>query len=120
MEGAIDLDWIQCVLERRPAVLTVHLRTVSGMSRVPAHRDRLQTVVAMRDAFSPQTLMLGNGDLQSLAEARQKVATAEAEGAMIGQFAETSIHEQTPEENMRLLLDHLGNKQAFSHRAHVF
>jgi tRNA-dihydrouridine synthase len=50
---AIDFEWIQFVLEQKPAVLTVHLRTVSEMSKVPAHWDRLKTVercTELRDA----------------------------------------------------------------------
>lgn len=112
---AIEFDWIQFVLEQKPAVLTVHLRTVSEMSKVPAHWDRLRTVVEMRDALSPETLIIGNGDIKSLTEARQKVAEARADGAMIGRgifenpylFADVTIHDKTPEEKMYLLLDHL-------------
>jgi len=112
---AIDFEWIQFVLEQKPAVLTVHLRTVSEMSKVPAHWDQLSTVVQMRDALSPQTLIIGNGDIRSLGEAREKVAVAGADGAMIGRgifenpylFADVTIHEKTPEEKMQLLLDHM-------------
>src|SRR3989454_6675205 len=112
---AIDFEWIQFVLEQKPAVLTVHLRTVSEMSKVPAHWDRLKTVVEMRDAFSPETLIVGNGDIKSLTEARQKVAEAGADGAMVGRgifenpylFADITIHDKTPVEKMHLLLDHM-------------
>jgi tRNA-dihydrouridine synthase len=112
---AIDFEWIQFVLELKPAVLTVHLRTVSEMSKVPAHWDKLKTVVEMRDALSSETLIIGNGDIKSLNEARQKVAEADADGAMIGRgifenpflFSETIISDKTPEEKMHLLLDHM-------------
>lgn len=111
----IDFDWIQFVLEQNPAVLTVHLRTVSEMSKVPAHWDKLKTVVEMRNALSPETLIIGNGDIKSLDEARQKVAEAGADGAMIGRgifenpflFSGTSIADKTPEEKMHMLLDHM-------------
>ena len=113
---AIDFDWIQFVLEQKLAVLTVHLRTVSEMSKVPAHWDKLKTVVEMRDALSSETLIIGNGDIQSLNEARQKVAEAGADGAMIGRgifnnpylFSDTmTLSDKTPEEKMCLLLDHM-------------
>lgn len=111
----IDFDWIHFVLEQKPTVLTVHLRTVSEMSKVPAHWDKLKTVVEMRDALSPETLIIGNGDIKSLDEARQKVAAAGADGAMIGRgifenpflFADATISDKTPEEKMHLLLDHM-------------
>jgi len=113
---AIDFEWIQFVLEQKPAVLTVHLRTVSEMSKVPAHWDKLKMVVEMRDALSSETLIIGNGDIQSLNEARQKVAEAGADGAMIGRgifenpylFSGTiTLSDKTPEEKMHLLLDHM-------------
>lgn len=113
---AIDFEWVQFVLEQHPTVLTMHLRTVSEMSKVPAHWDRLKTVVEMRDALSSETLIVGNGDIKSLHEARQKVAEAGADGAMIGRgifenpylFAEhITISDKTPREKMQLLLNHL-------------
>ncbi len=113
---AIDFEWIQFVLEQKPAVLTVHLRTVSEMSKVPAHWDKLKTVVEMRDALSSETLIIGNGDIQSLNEARQKVAESGADGAMIGRgifdnpylFSGTiTLSDKTPEEKLQLLLDHM-------------
>jgi len=113
---AIDFEWIQFVLEQKPAVLTVHLRTVSEMSKVPAHWDKLKTVVEMRDALSSETLIIGNGDIQSLSDAKQKVAEAGADGAMIGRgifdnpylFSGTiTLSDKTPEEKLQLLLDHM-------------
>jgi tRNA-dihydrouridine synthase len=112
---AIDFEWIQFVLEQKPAVLTVHLRTVSEMSKVPAHWDTLKTVVEIRDALSSETLIIGNGDIKSLTEARHKVAEAGADGAMIGRgifenpflFSDTHISDKTPVEKMQLLLDHM-------------
>jgi tRNA-dihydrouridine synthase len=113
---AIDFEWIQFILEQKLAVLTVHLRTASEMSKVPAHWDKLKTVVEMRDALSSETLIVGNGDIQSLSEAKQKVAEAKADGAMIGRgifnnpylFSDTiRLHDKTPEEKMDLLLEHM-------------
>jgi tRNA-dihydrouridine synthase len=113
---ATDFEWIQFVLEQKLAVLTVHLRTVSEMSKVPAHWDKLKTVVEIRDVLSSETLIIGNGDIQSLNEARQKVAEAGADGAMIGRgifnnpylFSDTTtLSDKTPEEKMHLLLEHM-------------
>ncbi len=113
---AIDFDWIAFVLEQEPAVLTVHARTVSEMSKVPAHWDKLKTVVDMRNAMRSTTLIIGNGDVKSLREAKQKVAEARADGAMIGRgifdnpyiFSETiTLRDKTPEEKLHLLLEHM-------------
>ena len=113
---ATDFEWIQFVLEQKLAVLTVHLRTVSEMSKVPAHWDKLKTVVEIRDVLSSETLIIGNGNIQSLNEAKQKVAEAGADGAMIGRgifnnpylFSDTTtLSDKTPEEKMHLLLEHM-------------
>jgi len=112
----IDFDWIRFVLEQDPAVLTVHARTVSEMSKVPAHWDLMKTVVDIRNEMQSNALIIGNGDIKSLNEARQKVAEAGADGAMIGRgifenpylFAETiTLSDKTLEEKMQLLLEHM-------------
>jgi tRNA-dihydrouridine synthase len=86
------------------------------MSKVPAHWDKLQTVVEMRNAMHKATLIIGNGDVKSLSDAEQKVAEAGADGAMIGRgifenpflFSGTiTLSDKTPREKMQLLLDHM-------------
>src|SRR5579859_6776263 len=113
---AIDFSWIAFVLEQNPAVLTVHAPTVSEMSKVPAHWDKLKTVVDMRNAMNSTTLIIGNGDIKSLNDAQQRVAQAGADGAMIGRgifenpflFSENiTLSNKTPEEKLHLLLDHM-------------
>jgi nifR3 family TIM-barrel protein len=113
---AIDFSWIAFVLEQNPTVLTVHTRTVSEMSKVPAHWDRLKTVVEMRNAMNSTTLIIGNGDIKSLGDARQKVTEAGADGAMIGRgifdnpflfSGNITLSDKTPQEKMQLLLDHM-------------
>ncbi len=113
---AIDFEWISFVLEQKPAVLTVHARTVAEMSKVPAHWDALKTVVAIRNEMHSTALIIGNGDVKSLSDAHQKVAEAGVDGAMIGRgifenpylFAgNVTLSDKTPEEKMHLLLDHL-------------
>ena len=113
---AIDFSWIAFVLEQNLAALTVHARTVSEMSKVPAHWDKLKTVVELRNAMHKTTLIIGNGDVKSLSDAEQKVAGAGADGAMIGRgifenpflfSGTTTLSDKTPGEKMQLLLDHM-------------
>lgn len=112
----IDFEWIRFVLEQQPAVLTVHARTVSEMSKVPAHWDMVKTVVDIRNDMHSQALIIGNGDVKSLADGAQKVAETGVDGVMIGRgifenpylFTGTiSFEDKTPEEKMHLLLDHM-------------
>lgn len=113
---AIDFEWIQFVLEQQPATLTVHARTVAEMSKVPAHWDKMKTVVEMRNTLSPETLIIGNGDIKSLGDAYQRIAETGTDGAMVGRgifenpylfSATTSLGDKTPAEKMHLLLDHM-------------
>jgi len=77
-------NWIPVILAEKPAVLTVHARTRKDMSKVPARWDRLERVVALRNEISPETNIIGNGDVLSLADAEAKVAISGVDGAMIG------------------------------------
>src|SRR5438445_9906627 len=62
------------------------------------------------------TRIIGTGDVKQLSEAKQKVAEAGADGAMIGRgifdnpylFSETiTLRDKTPEEKLHLLLEHM-------------
>ena len=76
--------WIRAVLMEKPDALTVHLRTRKEMSKVPAHWELMPRIVALRDEVSPETRMLGNGDVENLEDARQKVEASGADGIMLG------------------------------------
>ena len=77
-------SWIPVVLAEKPAVLTIHTRTRKEMSKVPARWDRLERVVALRSELSPETKIIGNGDVLSLVDAAAKVSASGVDGAMIG------------------------------------
>lgn len=77
-------EWVPALLAESPAALTVHCRTRKEMSKVPARWERLARVVELRDSLSPETRILGNGDVLSLDDARQKIEETGADGAMIG------------------------------------
>ncbi len=76
--------WIPILLKEGLAALTIHARTRKDLSKVPAHWDYVARVVALRDALSPHTRIIGNGDVLSLEDAKQKIASSGADGAMIG------------------------------------
>lgn len=79
MEG-----WLGELLAEQPAALAVHLRTRAEMSDVPAHWEWMPRVIAVRDAVSPETRLMGNGDVRDLTDARQKVNETGADGVMLG------------------------------------
>lgn len=109
-QEAID-EWLGGLLETRPAALTVHLRTRKEMSLVPAHWDLMPRIVELRDRTSPETLVIGNGDVASIADAKQKLAACGADGAMLGRaifgnpwvFSDRSPETITPTEKLEAL-----------------
>jgi tRNA-dihydrouridine synthase len=54
------------------------------MSEVAAHWDVAPKIAALRDKYSPDTLLLGNGDVDSLEDAHLKVKTNGFDGVMVG------------------------------------
>lgn len=77
-------EWLPKILAAKPAALTVHARTRKEMSLVPARWEHVQHAVEMRNAISPETILLGNGDVKSVEEGKQRVAETGADGVMIG------------------------------------
>lgn len=77
-------EWLPELLAENPAAITMHLRTRKEMSNVPAHWDWMKKVVEIRDRINPNVLVLGNGDIADLDDARAKVLESGADGAMIG------------------------------------
>lgn len=76
--------WIRFLLEQKLPALTVHLRTRKEMSLVPAHWEYMKDIIALRDEISPETLIIGNGDVSSLSQAKQYIEKYGCDGIMIG------------------------------------
>jgi len=77
-------EWLGFLLEQDLAALTVHLRTVGEMSKVPAHWEYLPKILETRNSISPNTLIIGNGDIKSIEEVDEKGKEFGADGSMIG------------------------------------
>lgn len=122
----IDMGWLELLLKQHLPALTVHLRTRKEMSDVPAHWELMPEIVRMRDeiqANTPQnerTLIIGNGDVTSIEDARAKADASGCDGVMIGRgifgkpwfFAEMRgtqggrTPEKLPRERLEILLEH--------------
>lgn len=77
-------EWIPALLEENLAALSVHLRTRKEMSDVPAHWELVPEILAFRNRIAPQTIILGNGDVDTLESARRKAEETGLDGIMIG------------------------------------
>lgn len=103
--------WIPQILAEGVAALTIHCRTRKEMSLVPARWEHVREVTALRDKISPETLIIGNGDVKNLDEAKQKATEYGADGVMLGRgiFGNPwlfSKHVPTLEEKLKALIEH--------------
>ncbi len=80
-------DWIGFLLEHNLAALTIHARTQKEMSSVPPHWDEVKKVVELRDQMKKDTVIVGNGDILTLKDAREKIKEYRCDGIMIGRGA---------------------------------
>lgn len=111
-------DWLEVLLEAKPAAVIIHGRTRKEMSKVPTHWDEIGEIVQfVRDKLpkSDQPLMIGNGDIQTALEAIQKAEQYNLDGIMIGRavignpwfFDRTkTIAQISLSEKLKILLEH--------------
>jgi len=76
--------WIPELLKEDISALTVHLRTKKEMSEVPAHWELMPEIIILRNKISPETLIIGNGDVKDLEDAKEKALKYGCDGIMIG------------------------------------
>lgn len=101
---------IPALLAAKPAALTLHLRTRKEMSKVPAHWELMPRIMEL--AKGSDTLILGNGDVATPAEAREKVEGYGCDGVMIGRgiFGNPwlfSEREPSVKERLEVLKEHI-------------
>lgn len=107
--------WLPALLEEAPAAITIHARTRKEMSKVPAEWERVKKAVLIRDESNSETLILGNGDATSLADAHMKVQQTGADGVMLGRaifgnpwlfHPEKKIETIAIAERLRVMVEH--------------
>lgn len=80
-----ELDaWLPEILKEGVFAITVHARTRKEMSKVPAKWDTVTRAVKIRNEISPETLIIGNGDVKDLNHARELAEQTGADGIMLG------------------------------------
>lgn len=114
------MEWLPKILECNIPTLTVHLRTRKEMSLVDAHWELMPEVVKLvRDITGPLeeggTIILGNGDIKSVTEGKQKARESDANGIMIGRgifgtpwfFDEETFNKgKSIEERLNICIEH--------------
>jgi nifR3 family TIM-barrel protein len=105
-------EWLPILLSAKPAAITIHARTRKQMSLVPAQWETIKQAVQI--AQGTGTLILGNGDVANLDQAKQRITQTGADGVMIGRgiFGNPWLfsgkdHTQIPlTEKMQVMIEH--------------
>lgn len=80
----IDMDWISTLLHLNLDALNIHCRTARGDHSIHANWRYISNVIDLRNEISPNTLIFGNGDINSMREAKDMIDTYHVDGVMIG------------------------------------
>lgn len=80
----VDMTWIQFLLRQKIQMLTVHGRTRKQMSKVPANWELIGTARGLRDRMGADTLIVGNGDVESRQQGEQLARQYKLDGIMVG------------------------------------
>lgn len=104
-------EWLPTLLETKPAVITLHARTRKEMSNAPAKWHRIKDAVEM--AKGSGTLIIGNGDVKSLEDAKRKAEETGVDGVMLGRavFGNPWLFNRegyvpSVEEKLRVMVEH--------------
>lgn len=76
--------WLPALLETGLAAVIIHGRTKKEMSKVPAHWDAIARASQIRHERHSHTLIIGNGDIASLDQAKAYAQRYDVDGIMLG------------------------------------
>jgi tRNA-dihydrouridine synthase len=111
--GAINHEFHETLLKENLDMLTIHGRTRSEMSKVPAQWGAIEEVRKLRDQIAPETLIVGNGDVMSHAQGVELATKHGLDGVMVGRgifqdpfiFSKNTPWEaQTPKQRLELYI----------------
>lgn len=111
-----ELDsWLSELLAEEPAAIALHARTRKEMSDVPARWDAIARAVEIRNKLGSKTLIIGNGDVKDIADARAKALETHCDGVMLGRaifgnpwlYSNTQGLEYGPKSRIKALIEHL-------------
>lgn len=107
-------EFFKEILQENISALTVHLRTRKEMSLVPAHWELAKEISEYVKSLRPDIVLIGNGDVKTLEEGKEKCAQSGFDGVMIGRgifgtpwFFDRQRKEQPDlRERFRIMLEH--------------
>ena len=95
-------EWIGFLLKQNLAALTIHLRTTREQSKVPAHWEEMPKIIELRNKISPDTVIIGNGDIRNYDDIVDKSKKYNMDGGMIGRgvFTDLNAFSKTPKKDL--------------------
>lgn len=113
----VEMEWIEFLLSKKILnMLSIHGRTAKQMSKVPADWELIGQAREMRDSLSPDTLIVGNGDVMNRRHGEELARKYRLDGIMIGRgifhdpfvFAKDSLWlGWTKEQKLELFAHHI-------------
>jgi tRNA-dihydrouridine synthase len=77
-------EWIGFLLQQDLDMLTVHGRIAKEGYNIPSRWEEIQKVVKMRNEISPDTLIIGNGDITNIKQGEEYTKKYGTDGYMVG------------------------------------
>jgi nifR3 family TIM-barrel protein len=82
--SVVTSEWITFLLEQKIDALTIHGRTAKQMSKGIADWNEIKKAVEIKNKISPETLIIGNGDVESYSQVIDVHKKFGVDGVMIG------------------------------------
>lgn len=110
----VATEWITFLLRQGLTALTVHGRIAKQMSKGDADWEEIGEIVKLRNEISPNTIIIGNGDIKSYEEVTLAGKKYGVDGVMIGRgiFTNPWVFDpralpHTKEDYFKLLIKHI-------------
>lgn len=109
IDSIIAEEWVKHLLEEEPAAIVMHGRTLKQMYSGESNWEVISEVAKI--VKKTDTLFLGNGDVQSLADAHERIEKYSVDGALVGRATCGNpwffdVVEPTIEDRFKAALDH--------------
>ncbi len=133
-DSVITEEWISFLLEQKLDALTVHGRIAKEGYSSPSNWNEMSKVVELRDKISPNTIIIGNGDIKSLQQGIELIKKYNLDGFMVGRgimsnpwLFSKNINEISLKQRFQALYDHIclfektweGKKPLYSQRKYI-
>lgn len=120
IKEVVTEDWVTFLLEQKLDALTIHARVAKQMSKGLSDWNEIEKAVKIKNEISPQTLIIGNGDVESYQQIMNLHKKYKVDGVMIGRgifknpwvfYKSKESNKHTEKEYIEILLKHMSLNQ---------